>query len=163
MPKKRPEREPISFPERLRRIRDAGLHTRQMQGGMPDTDRTLPDLAERVRRIQAFLTRGSGQTSTGMLFFVMYDIEDHKIRRHIAKYLIRQGCMRMQKSVFIGNLPHKKYREIADTLEEVNSMYANGDSLLVLPITQETIAQLQVIGKDLNYKMVTSPPNVLII
>jgi CRISPR-associated endonuclease Cas2 len=163
MPRKRSEREPISFPERLRRIREAGLGTRQLQGAMSAADRTLPDLEERVRRIQAFLTREPGQISTGMLFFVMYDIEDHKIRRHIAKYLQRQGCMRMQKSVFIGNLPHKKYREIADTLEEVNSMYANGDSLLVLPITQETIAQLQVIGKDLNYKMVTSPPNILII
>jgi CRISPR-associated protein Cas2 len=163
MPRKRPEREPISFPERMRRIREAGLGTRHWQGAMSDADRLLPDLAERVRRIQAFLTPVSGQTSPGMLFFVMYDIEDHKIRRHIAKYLLRQGCMRMQKSVFIGNVPHKKYREIADTLEEVNSMYANGDSLLVLPITQETIAQLQVIGKDLNYKMVTSPPNVLII
>ena len=162
MPKPKPKEE-ISFPERIRRIHASGLNTTHLRGAMREQDRILPDLAERVRNIEAFLQINRDKTHPGMLFFVMYDIEDNRIRRHIAKYLIRQGCLRMQKSVFIGNTRHKQFREISDTLEEVNSMYANGDSILVLPITRETIVQLKVIGKDLNYKMITSPPNVLII
>jgi len=153
----------ISFPERIRRIHASGLGTQQLRGAMREKDKTLPDLAERVRRIEAFLCVNRDKTNPGMMFFVMYDIEDHKIRRHIAKYLMRQGCLRMQKSVFIGNTGHKQFREISNTLQEVNSMYKNSDSILVLPITQETMVQLQVIGKDLNYKMVTAAPKVLII
>ena len=163
MPDRKPGDPGLSFPERLRRLRASGLSTAHFRGAMSDRDRTLPDIRERVRLIIEFLTVGTDTNTQGMLFFVMYDIEDHKIRRHISKYLIRGGCLRIQKSVFIGQASHKQYREIADTLEEVNSMYSNGDSILVLPITRETVAQLQVIGKDLNYKMVTSPPNVLII
>ena len=29
--------------------------------------------------------------ATQMLFFVMYDIESNKVRRHVVKYLERQG------------------------------------------------------------------------
>jgi CRISPR-associated endonuclease Cas2 len=97
-----------------------------------------------------------------MLFFVMYDIEDHKVRHHVAKYLKKQGCTRVQKSIFLGNASMKLYREIGDTLREVNSLYTNGDSIMVLPVTKESMVQLSVIGKDLDYNMVVSPPNVLI-
>lgn len=163
MPDRRKPDSGLSFPERLRRMRASGLATDQFKGAMSTPDRTHSDLSARVRLIIEFLSTKRDNTNPGMLFFVMYDIEDNKIRGHVSKYLIRNGCLRMQKSVFIGNVPHKKYREIADTLEEVNAMYSNGDSILVLPVTRETIAQLQVIGKDLNYKMATEPPNVLII
>lgn len=161
---KRPPKPAITFPERLRRIRQAGLHTNTPTGYMRERDRLLPDLTERVRRIEAFLQHQATQNDpTQMLFFVMYDIEDNRVRRHLAKYLIRQGCTRMQKSVFLGSAGYKRYREIADTLEEVNSLYENGDSILILPVTKDNMAQLNVIGKDLNYKMVVAPPKVLII
>lgn len=153
----------IGFPERLRRLHEAGLRTKQLQGYLPERRRLLPDLEERVRSIEHFLRQSNENSGNTMLFFVMYDIEDNKVRRHLAKYLMKNGCMRMQKSVFIGNAGHKQYREIAQTLEEVNSMYENGDSILILPVTRESMVQLNVIGKDLNYKMVTTPPNVLII
>lgn len=160
---KRPPKPEISFPERLRRLREAGLRTNRLQGYLPERQRELPDLEARVRAIEHFLRHPNENNGNAMLFFVMYDIEDHKVRRHLAKYLIKNGCMRMQKSVFVGNTEHKRYREIAQTLEEVNSMYENGDSILILPVTRESMVQLNVIGKDLNYKMVTTPPNVLII
>lgn len=162
MAKKTPKPE-ITFPERLRRIRESGLQSAGLRGYMRDSERLLPDLAERVRLIENFVRRQSENNGTDMLFFVMYDIEDHKVRRHLAKYLIKNGCTRMQKSVFLGNAAPKKYREIAETLEEVNSLYENGDSILILPVTKENMVQLNVIGKDLNYKMVAAPPNVLII
>lgn len=160
---KRPAKPEITFPERLRRLREAGLQTQTQQGYMREQDRTLPDLAERVRRIERFLAKQRENNENDMLFFVMYDIEDHRVRRHLAKYLIKNGCTRMQKSVFLGSAEPKRYREIAETLEEVNSMYANGDSILILPVTKENMVQLNVIGKDLNFKMVAAPPKILII
>jgi CRISPR-associated protein Cas2 len=161
---KRPAKPVITFPERLRRIHEAGLLTETPKGYLRESDRLRADLDERVRIIEAFVQR---QTTTNdptfMLFFVMYDIEDNRVRRHLARYLIRQGCTRMQKSVFLGSASYKRYREIADTLEEVNSMYENGDSILILPVTKDNMAQLNVIGKNMNYQMVVAPPKILII
>lgn len=124
----------------------------------------IEDLDKRVAAIELHLNQYIHKSNVDtMLFFVMYDIEDHKVRLHVAKYLKKQGCTRMQKSVFIGNAPMKVYREIADTLREVNALYTNGDSIMVLPVTKESMVQVNIIGKDLDYKMVVSPPNVLII
>jgi CRISPR-associated endonuclease Cas2 len=125
----------------------------------------IEDLDKRIVLIQEHLSRYIHKSSNAntMLFFVMYDIEDHKVRLHVAKYLKKQGCTRIQKSIFLGSGTVKLYREIADTLREVNALYTNGDSILVLPVTKESMVQLNVIGKDLDYKMVVEPPNVLII
>jgi CRISPR-associated protein Cas2 len=160
---KQPNKKEISFPERLKRLAKAGLQTTQLRGRMRSEDRTLGTLEARVNRIQEFVKNWQDPKNKGMLYFVMYDIEDHRIRRNIAKYLIREGCTRIQKSVFMGNNSHAKYREMADTLEEINQMYQNSDSIVILPVTRESITQLEVVGKDLQYKMVVQPPNVLII
>jgi CRISPR-associated endonuclease Cas2 len=124
----------------------------------------IEDLDKRVtlieRHLNQYICKPNADT---MLFFVMYDIEDNKVRLHVAKYLKKQGCTRVQKSIFLGNVSMKMYREIGDTLREVNALYTNGDSIMVLPVTKESMVQLRVIGKDLDYNMVVSPPNVLII
>lgn len=153
----------IPFVERIRRIKAAGLKTDRLDARMDAFDRTLPDLATRVALIELFVSRSQNNFGTGMLFFVMYDIEDHKVRHQVAKYLQRQGCERVQKSIFVGNTDHQVYREIADTLKEINTMYENGDSIMVLPVTRESMTQLNVIGKNLNYEMTINPPHVLIL
>jgi CRISPR-associated endonuclease Cas2 len=151
----------LSFPELLRRVKKSGLETKLLKEH--GTFGGIASLPERVRAIEVHLRKYVEQKSTGMLFFVMYDIEDNKVRNHVAKYLIKQGCTRVQKSIFLGNASLKRYHNIADTLREVNAMYQNGDSIMVLPVTKDSMTQLSVIGKDLDYRMVVSPPNVLII
>lgn len=160
---KKSNKKQISFPERLKRLQTAGLQTSLLKGRLSEAARTLGPLEARVRRIEEFVSAWQDIKGKNMLFFVMYDIEDHKIRRHVAKYLLRSGCMRLQKSVFLGNNAHAVYKEMSETLREINSMYQNNDSIVILPVTRESITQLKVIGKDLEYKMVVQPPNVLII
>jgi CRISPR-associated protein Cas2 len=148
--------------EQQRRIQKAALKTRCWQRANEGVPADLYSLKQRIEWIERFLHQ-QAPFRFDMLFFVMYDIEDHKVRRHVANYLKRNGCLRMQKSVFIGQATQKTYQSIAHTLAEINAMYQNGDSILVLPITQETITRLQVIGKEVNYRMVTNPPRVVII
>lgn len=154
---------PLSHPEVLRRLRRAGLRTGKLRAPLHAEGRSLPDLEERVALIESFFNHWQPLPADTMIFFVMYDIEDHKVRHHLAKYLLKQGCVRMQKSVYLGRATHKIYREIADTIREINAMYQNGDSILLLPVTQENMAQFRLIGKDVDYKMKVSPPKVLII
>jgi CRISPR-associated protein Cas2 len=154
-------KETMSLVELLRRIKKSGLETQLLKEHRRFDG--ITSMEERMRAIEAHLRCYVAQKSIGMLFFVMYDIEDNKVRNHVAKYLIREGCTRVQKSIFLGNATIKRYHAIADTLREINEMYQNGDSIMVLPVTKDNMTQLSVIGKDLDYKMVVSPPNVLII
>lgn len=148
---------------RLKKIAAAGLKTEKMAGLADRSGIQLPELSSRVLFIESLFASSFQPGNNHMLFFVMYDIEDHRIRRHIAKYLQRNGCERLQKSVFLGSSPQHIYREIAQTLSEINSMYQNKDSIMLLPVSRESMMHLKVIGKDLHYKLIVQPPNVLII
>ncbi len=66
-----------------------------------------------------------------MLFFIMYDIENDKVRYNIVKYLERMGCHRIQKSIFLANLSMEKYDSIRSNLVEVQSLYDNHRSFSV--------------------------------
>lgn len=155
------KKEVLSLHQLLTQVKKAGLETSLLKDRRSFDN--FPSLSERLEAIEAHLRGYVEQKSIGMLFFVMYDIEDNKVRTHISKYLIRQGCTRVQKSIFLGNANLKRYNEIAETLREVNAMYQNGDSIMVLPVSKENMTQLNVIGKDIDYRMVVAPPNVLII
>ncbi len=96
-----------------------------------------------------------------MLFFVMYDIENNKVRRLIAKYLIEMGCQRVQKSIYIANLSHDKYDRIKADLTQVQSFYDNEDSILVVPVSNENLTAMKMIGQNIDFDIVTRNKNTL--
>ena len=137
-----------------------------LQDNLPAEQRT--DLAgmsilEKMAYLRRWLLMMERQKSRYMLFLVMYDIENNKIRTHIAKYLIREGCMRIQKSVYLAKGTAAQMRRITDTLREVNEAYENHDSIFVLPVPQEKFNNMKVIGKNITFEVVTRPKRVLII
>lgn len=148
--------------ERLHRIRTAGLATRFFRGSATAVLALLP-VAQRMAQLLDYLQQNQPVNTYDMIYFVMYDIEDNRIRRHIAKYLQRKGCIRMQKSIFLGSGPLREFREIGQALREINSMYHNNDSIMLLPVTQDLLHQLNMIGKDVDYKLTVAPPKLLII
>lgn len=125
---------------------------------IPDTDR-LPSLEERLKIILGIVNtkRITGQ----MLFFVMYDIESNKVRRQVVKYLERQGCSRVQKSIFLADLPVSKYEQIKSDLTEVKACYENNDSILVVPISTDYLKAMKVIGQTINVDIITRSTNTL--
>lgn len=91
----------------------------------------------------------------------MYDIENHRIRNQVAKYLIRKGCMRIQKSIYLAKSSRTTYQHIYTTLREINNMYENRDSIFVLPVPEEKFQNIKVIGKNVQFDLVTKSKNVL--
>lgn len=85
-----------------------------------------------------------------MIFFVMYDIESDRVRKQIADYLIEKGCERIQKSVYVANLPAQTYAEIGHDLKEVQEAYDNQDSILVLPISGDQLSAMRIIGEEID-------------
>lgn len=96
-----------------------------------------------------------------MLFFVMYDIESNKVRRYVVKYLEKKGCFRVQKSIFLADLPMENYQAIRADLAEVQAAYENMDSILVVPISTDYLRAMKVIGENIDIDIVTHNKNTL--
>ena len=120
----------------------------------------LPTIEERVQMILG-ITNNKQRKSTNMLFFVMYDIESNKVRRYIVKYLEKKGCTRIQKSIFLADLPMEKYQDIRNDLTQVQAAYDNEDSILVVPITTDYLKAMKVIGLNINMDIITHTKNTL--
>ncbi len=120
----------------------------------------LPTIEERVQIILG-IANNKQRKSTNMLFFVMYDIESNKVRRYIVKYLEKKGCTRIQKSIFLADLPMEKYQDIRNDLTQVQAVYDNEDSILVVPITTDYLKAMKVIGQNINMDIITHTRNTL--
>ncbi|MBK6949016.1 MAG: CRISPR-associated endonuclease Cas2 [Haliscomenobacter sp.] len=96
-----------------------------------------------------------------MIYLIMYDITDNKVRTQIAKYLEKQGCTRIQKSVFLARSEAKNFQEIHDTLRDVNEMYDNEDSIILVPVNASDARAMKLIGKNVQIEAITDKPNTL--
>ncbi|HPP93636.1 MAG TPA: CRISPR-associated endonuclease Cas2 [Bacteroidales bacterium] len=150
----------VSFLKLMERLRKAGLSTGKIV--QPDTDEPEPleELHERIRKILGIF--GNLDKKVGkMIYFIMYDIENNKVRNYIAKYLTRKGCTRVQKSIFIANTERKLYDEIQGTLKKVQDMYDNRDSIFFVPVSVDEIRAMKIIGQSIDFDLVTGSKNTL--
>ena len=163
-PKRRPvATAEIKFAERVRLIRQAGLDTpRQLGEYLPTDTAEIAPLPARIDAIAALLRDAYHLAHpTTMLFFVMYDIEHPRIRTHLARYLLRKGCHRVQKSIFLARLDRAQYEEIHQTLKSIQEAYDNHDSILLVPIGQDELRAMRLLGKTLDVELITGQRNVL--
>ena len=155
MPKysKKPE---ILLKQRLKILKEKGIKE-------PAKDKDFAPLEPLESRVQKVLniTKDFNQNSQNMIFLVMYDIEDNKVRTEIAKYLIRKGCIRIQKSVYMANLDRKVFREIHQTLKEIQEMYENNDSLLLVPVSVDEVRNMKIIGQKIDTDLILGNRNTL--
>ena len=126
---------------------------------IPEVDR-LPDLNGRIQQILGVI-QAEPIKATAMVYLVMYDITDNKVRREIANYLLTAGCTRIQKSVYLIKTSNKQFEEIHQTLREVNDLYANEDSIILVPVNSADVRAMQLIGQNVDIQLVTNPPNTL--
>lgn len=98
-----------------------------------------------------------------MYCLICYDIEHNKIRRLVARLLERQGCIRVQKSVFFARLHRRRYHELTDLLRQIQELYDNTDSILLLPVGEDMLNSLQCIGQSFDLEQLTAPKNTLFV
>lgn len=120
----------------------------------------IEDIELRIKHILG-LTERIKKTPNKMLFFVMYDIEDNKVRRLVSKYLLRKGCTRIQKSVFLAETPVEIFSDIKNDLSEVQAAYDNNDSIIILPITTDYLRIMKIIGQNIDIDIITHSKNTL--
>jgi CRISPR-associated endonuclease Cas2 len=140
----------------LSQIKEAGLR------GAWKKDEEINELDSLNVRIQGILQILKKQIkSSEMNYLIFYDIAEDKIRHQISKYLIKRGCVRIQKSVFLARSENKNFQEILCDLREVNSLYENKDSIILVPINSSDVRGMQLIGKNVDLTVITDKPSTL--
>ena len=91
----------------------------------------------------------------------MYDIESNKVRQQVSKYLLKMGCFRIQRSIFLADLSPEKYEQIRSDLTEVQAFYENEDSILVVPVSTDLLKSIRIIGKTIDVDIIMRTKNTL--
>ena len=158
MAKKKKE---LTFVEKIRKIKKAGLEGTPMirEKIETQTDSLFP-LDKRIEQILG-IVKGFTKKYNEMIYFVMYDIENDKVRTQVAKYLIKKGCTRVQKSIFLANTNRVVYDEIKNDLKEVQECYENNDSILLVPVSTDEIKAMKVIGQNIDFDLILKNKNTL--
>ncbi|TKK65846.1 CRISPR-associated endonuclease Cas2 [Ilyomonas limi] len=153
----RPRKTVQSLEQRLQKIKDAGLALVPVRATVFEADETL---AERIKKI-LYLLQTTPVKATRMTFLILYDIEDDKVRKEVAKYLKQKGCIRIQKSVFMASAEHLLYEQMYKDLHEVQQHYDNSDSIILVPFNTTDARSMKIIGKDVQVSTIINKPNTL--
>lgn len=162
----RPPAKKFNLKEKIERLKAAGFtvnnNLEEETTNLTKEERDLEPLPKRIQMILGIL-QSSPIKSTTMNYFIMYDIQNDKVRTLVAKYLLSQGCIRVQKSVFLCHSTHKKFDEIRNTLAEINEVYENKDSIILIPLNISDARSMKLIGHNVNIEQIIDPPNTVFI
>ena len=147
--------------EVMQRLKYAGINENRPINLRNNSDEdALPSIGQRIQQILG-VVNSSTRKLYSMLFFVMYDIASNKVRCQVAKYLLRQGCTRIQNSIYLADLSLDKYEQIRSDLTEVQAVYDNEDSILVVPISTDYHQAIRMIGKSIAVDIIMRTKNTL--
>jgi CRISPR-associated endonuclease Cas2 len=158
----KPKPREFNLKEQIAKIQNAGLFRppeQEIDSNLSEEDQLAP-LPERIKKILGIL-QSKPVKSTTMNYLIMYDIQNNKVRTLVSKYLLKNGCIRVQKSVFLVHSDHKKFDEIRDTLVEINEIYENSDSIILVPLNISDARSMKLIGKNVNIERIIDPPNTV--
>lgn len=150
----------LTFQEKLRKIQSSGLGIANPNRQLAHDIEDMPSIDQRVGEILDIVGR-TNRPAGNMLFFIMYDIASNKVRNQVSKYLIKLGCHRVQKSIFLADLPSDTYERIKQDLTEVQAVYDNEDSILVVPVSTDLLKSMKIIGQNINVDVITHNKNTL--
>lgn len=158
----RPKNKEFDLKARVAKLRAAGLTVANQQGEKEGEELKLLPLSERIQILLGIIKKQPVK-STMMNYLILYDIAQNKVRNLIAKYLLAQGCIRVQKSVFLSHSTNAKFDLIKNTLAEINEIYENQDSIILIPLNVSDARSMKLIGKNVKIEQIIDPPNTVFI
>ncbi|MCF8398523.1 MAG: CRISPR-associated endonuclease Cas2 [Bacteroidales bacterium] len=152
----------LSFVEKMRLLKRAGMENAKQIESEETTakeSKMLP-LEERLQEVLGIYNNQKKHPNR-MLYFIMYDIENDKIRTRISKYLEDKGCVRVQKSIFFAQTERSLFNEIHETLREIQDMYQNDDSLFFVPVSTDQMRSMKIVGRSVDFDLIMDNKNTL--
>ncbi len=150
----------LPFKEAMSILKQSTLNNSKPLKAGNQTNEEFETLAQRVEKILGIINKEK-RKSTDMLFFVMYDIESDKVRNLIFKYLKKEGCTNIQRSIFLGDTSAEKFNTIKENLRQVQECYDNEDSIIIVPVSTDYLKSMKVIGKQIDLDIVLKKQNTL--
>jgi CRISPR-associated protein Cas2 len=87
-----------------------------------------------------------------LLTWVIYDISKDRTRTKIGKRCLDFGLYRVQKSVFLGDVPPNRVDEILLFSRELLDLET--DAVYVFPMCREDFEKVRIVGQGFDRKMV---------
>ena len=86
-----------------------------------------------------------------MHYVICYDLENDRLRDRCAKLLERNGCLRVQKSVFAA--PGMGKKDLVKMQLALRQLFARhplvpGDSVCIIPLRDEYVPDIAVFGSN---------------
>ncbi|MDO5760490.1 MAG: CRISPR-associated endonuclease Cas2 [Bacteroidota bacterium] len=151
----------LPFAQAVKIVKQATLQEAKPLQHKPIKDfENIESLQQRVDKILGIIN-DKKRKNTNMLFFVMYDIESDKVRNLVFKYLKKEGCISVQKSIFLGDTTAEKFNLIKENLSQVQACYDNSDSILIVPISTDYLKSMKIIGKQIDIDIIMKNKNTL--
>lgn len=94
-----------------------------------------------------------------MIAWVLYDIEDDKVRSKVAKFCKQAGLYRVQYSVFLGTIDFNQKDTLQLQLESL--INEKTDSVYIFPMSKNELQATVLLGKAFDKKMVTDEVRAL--
>lgn len=82
---------------------------------------------------------------------VSYDVSSDKVRRLISEYLKNIGLVRVQKSVFLGEIKSEIYEKMVNYIDTL--INKRRDSICCIPINKSDYYNILSMGNLGNYKI----------
>lgn len=84
------------------------------------------------------------------MHLISYDIQEDALRVKIAKALIQYGLLRVQYSVFMGDIGDTALGKLKKALQGFASgnLWSSNDSIMILPLHQYSEDYVQFIGNS---------------
>jgi CRISPR-associated protein Cas2 len=87
-----------------------------------------------------------------VLTWVVYDISKNRTRTKIAKRCLDFGLYRVQKSVFLGDVPPNRVEEILLFSRELLDLET--DAVYVFPMCRDDFDKVRIVGQEFDRKLV---------
>lgn len=87
-----------------------------------------------------------------MLTWVIYDITKDRTRTKIADRCLDFGLQRVQKSVFLGEIPPNRVEEILQFSRDLLDLKT--DAVYVFPMCKDDFAKVRIVGQGFDKKLV---------
>lgn len=89
-----------------------------------------------------------------MLTWVVYDISKDRTRAKIAARCLDFGLQRVQKSVFLGEIPPNRVDEILQFSRDLLNLET--DAVYLFPMCREDFNKVRIVGQGFDKKLVAN-------
>lgn len=83
-----------------------------------------------------------------MNYLISYDIQEDNLRLKVSKFLLKRGCERIQKSVFVSmEMSNKEFKTFEQKLGDlVKNKFQSSDSIWVVSIPRQQLEESLCLG-----------------